>query len=291
MIYYILVFLAAFGYALNFAVTKLYQLSEGNNLDAGVVFNCLVGLAGTVIYFAICGFKVEVTTFSVVLSFLMTVFVGLYTIIGFKIMSLGSMAVYTVFLMLGGMILPYFYGLLFLNEEITVAKVIAMMLMTFAIILQNSGDDGKRGKAVFYILCIAVFILNGAVSVVSKVHQSYPQYESVSNNGFVLLNNLMRFLLFGTMIPFIRKQGTKMLNIKPKMYAVIIASAVISSVASFFQLVGASYLPASIQFPVISGGTIVFTALMGFLFFKECINKRQMLSLGICVISTILFVA
>ena len=184
MVYYILIFLAALGAAANFAVTKVYQLNRGNTLETGVIFNGLVGLVGSLIYFVVCGFKIELTMFSVILSLMFTIFVGMYTIIGFKIMSIGSMAVYTVFLMLGGMILPYLYGLLFLDEEITVMKVIALLMMTIAIILQNGGEK-KKGNALFYILCMSVFILNGLTSVVSKIHQVYPQYKTVSNNEFV----------------------------------------------------------------------------------------------------------
>ena len=290
MIYYILIFLAAFGSAMNFAVTKLYQLNQGTSMEAGITFNCLVGLAGTVIYFVVCGFKIELTAFSVIMALLFTLFVGFYTIIGFKIMSLGSMAVYTIFLMLGGMILPYFYGLIFLDEEITLLKIIALLIMAVAIILQNSRKDKEKGRVIFYILCVCVFVLNGLTSIVSKAHQIYPEYNTVSNNEFVLLKNLMRFLLFGTMIPFAKKGGEKFFSIKPKMYIVIVGSALLSSVSYYFQLTCASNLPATIQFPVLSGGTIVFSALLGMICFKEKISNKQMFCLFLCLVSTIFFV-
>lgn len=289
MIYYILIFLTGLGYALNFAVTKVYQLNQGNAIKTGMAFNSLVGLAGAIIYFVVCGFKIELTMFSVIMSALFTLFGGLYTIIGFKIMSLGSMAVYTIFLMLGGMVLPYFYGLIFLNEEITVMKVIALIIMSAAIILQNSGDK-KKGNLLFYILCVCVFVLNGLVSIVSKAHQIYPEMGVVSNNGFVLLKNLMRFIMFGAMLPFVKKEKGIKLNIKPKMYGVIVASAAISSMAYFLQMVCASTVPATVQFPAVSGGTIVFSALFGLIFFKEKISKKQAICLLLCVVSMIIFV-
>ena len=289
MVYYILIFLAALGAAANFAVTKVYQLNRGNTLETGVIFNCLVGLVGSLIYFVVCGFKIELTMFSVILSLMFTIFVGMYTIIGFKIMSIGSMAVYTVFLMLGGMILPYLYGLLFLNEEITVMKVIALIMMTIAIIFQNGGEK-KKGKALFYILCISVFILNGLTSVVSKIHQVYPQYNTVSNNEFVLLKNITRFLAFGAMIPFVRRKDTKIFDMKPKLYLVISFSAILTSVSYFLQLLCATYVPATVQFPIMSGGSIIFTALLGLICFKEKLSARQALCLLLCIISTIVFV-
>ena len=75
-------------------------------METGVIFNCILGFTGAIMYFAICGFEIKITPFSVLMALLFTLLFGGYTIIGFKIMSMGSMAVYTVFLMLGGMVLP-----------------------------------------------------------------------------------------------------------------------------------------------------------------------------------------
>ena len=122
------------------------------------------------------------------------------------------------------------------------------------------------------------------------MHQTNPQFETVSDNGFVLLKNVMRFLLFFGMIPFVGKKGEKVFSIKPKMYIVIVSSALISSISYYLQLVCASSLPATVQFPVISGGTIVFTALLGMICFKEKISRRQAFCLLLCIISTIIFV-
>ena len=289
MIYYVLIFLAALGCAVTFALTKVYQIKQGNTLEFGVFFNFISGLFGAILYFAICRFNVEITPFSLVIALLFTLFFGAYTIIGFKIMSLGSMAVYTIFLMLGGMVLPYFYGLIFLNEEITAVKVIALAMMIYAIILQKE-DDGEKGRALFYILCIAVFILNGGCSIVSKVHQITEKFEVVLADGLILLKNILQFLIFGAMVPFVVKQGEKIFPVNAKIYLLIIAITIVNNVAYMLQLVCSSYIPATVQFPVLSGGTIVFSALLGLICFKEALSRKQIAGIIVCVISTILFV-
>ena len=288
MIYYVLIFLAALGCGVNFVLAKIYQLEQGNTLKTGSVYNCLIGISGAIIYFVICGFKVEITTFSFIMAVASTLFVGAYTIIGFKIMSMGSMAVYTVFLMLGGMILPYFYGVIFLDEKITLMKTIALIIMMIAILMQNNSNKEKR-RTLFYVLCIAVFVINGGVSIVSKMHQS-THYEIVSNNGFVLLKNIMAFLVYGAIIPFAGERKKEKIKLKPKMYVLIVIGSLIGGASYMFQLVCASNLPASVQFPVMSGGVIIFTALCGLIFFKENISKKQCVSLVLCLISMIAFV-
>lgn len=289
MIWYVLIFLAAIGYAVNFALTKVYQLNQGNEPKTGIVFNLLVGIVGFLIYFAICGFKIEITVFSLIIAVLSALFVGIYTIIGFKIMSMGSMAVYTVFLMLGGMILPYFYGIIFLGESVTLTKVIALLLMIAAIILQNDIGNNKQ-KMVFYLFCILVFILNGLTSIVSKMHQIDLEFKTISENEFLVLKNFIRALMFGAMLPFFKNGNGEILSIKPKMHFVIVLSGVVNSTAYLLQLICASHLPATMQFPVTTGGTIIFTALFGLVLFGERLNKRQVAGLIICLAATVLFV-
>ena len=40
------------------------------------------------------------------------------------------------------------------------------------------------------------------------------------------------------------------------------------------QLIGAEHLPATVLYPMVTGGTIIFTAVAGRVFFKEKISKK-----------------
>ena len=289
MFYSLLMILSAFAYACNFAVTKVYQLEKGNGPKAGVVFNCICGLLGAVLYFAFGGFKCDVTAYSLIMAFLMTLFAGLYTMVGFKIMSMGNMTIYTVFLMLGGMVGPYIYGLLFLNEAITLSKFIAIIVMIVAVITQ-SGKLGGKQSLKYYMLCVLVFALNGGCSIVSKMHQIEQVYSIVDPESFLILKNATRFLFFALLIPFFNKENIQFKTKLPKTLLVIAASAVISGVGYVLQLFGASNLPATIQFPIITGGTIVFSAFFDVLVYKAKLSVLQIFSVVLCVVSTIVFV-
>ena len=72
--YYILVILSALGNGINFALIKLYQTKQGNTIETGAIFNCLVGITGSILYFVLCGFKLEMTPFSLIIAVLFTVF-------------------------------------------------------------------------------------------------------------------------------------------------------------------------------------------------------------------------
>ena len=56
------------------------------------------------------------------------------------------------------------------------------------------------------------------------------------------------------------------------------------------QLFGASNLHATVQFPIITGGTIVFSAFFDVLVYKAKLSLLQIFSVVMCVISTVVFV-
>ena len=98
--------------------------------------------------------------------------------IGIKVLSLGSLATYSMFMMLGGMLVPFFYGIIFLNETISVGKLIGTVLLTVFIIMQaiaqRLSDDGKKNdtktRVLFFLLCILIFFINGMTGVIVKAH-------------------------------------------------------------------------------------------------------------------------
>lgn len=83
------------------------------------MFSFLFGIFETVIFFAANGFKLNFTPFTCIMGTAASVLAMTYIMLGFYIMKSESVAYYTLFVMTGGMALPYLWGLLFLNEEFT----------------------------------------------------------------------------------------------------------------------------------------------------------------------------
>ena len=53
---------------------------------------------------------------------------------------------------------------------------------------------------------------------------------------------------------------------------------------------GAKFLPASVLYPVITGGSVVFSAITGRVLFKERISLRQALCMLLCILGTWLLI-
>ena len=58
---------------------------------------------------------------------------------------------------------------------------------------------------------------------------------------------------------------------------------------NFLHLKAASFVPAFVQFPLVSGGVIVLSALASKLIFKEKITSKEWISVAGAFVSTLLF--
>lgn len=285
---YMLVFIAVILLAVDFSFSKLYQSKFGTSVSAGLTYNTLNGLFTAIIFFALPGFKVTFSPFSVALSFIMAVLSVTYVIIGFKILNQGNMAIYTLFLMTGGMLLPYIFGLIFLNEAFSVFRLIGLLLILGAIILSNLGRSMPTKKQI--ILCILVFVLNGFVSIVSKIHQIDTTHGAVNSTEFVMLTGVWKFILCGILLPFFRKTKNEDFKLRGSGVIITVGSAAVGGISFMLQLIGATDLPATVLYPLVTGGSIIFSALAGRLIFKEKISRNQIIGIILCLAGTCLFI-
>jgi len=228
---------------------------------------------------------VDYSAYSLVMAAAMTVCSTTYSILGFRVLKHGSMAVYSIFLMSGGMLLPYIFGLCFLDETVNVFRILGIVLLLVAVVLSNGTSKAISKKQL--LLCFAVFFLNGGVSILSKCHQISTQ-PHVDSTAFVLYAALCRVVLSAVALPFCRSEASLRFSRKSTPL-LIAAAAAISGISYFMQLVGATALPATVLYPMITGGSIIFSALSGRIFFKEKLSKTQLLSIALCFVGTLLF--
>ena len=288
MLNYGLITLAAVLLTVDFILQKLYQQKAGESSRSVLFFNAANGLFTAVVFYLIGGCRFEFSLFSVGMATLLA-FLGLtYSLIGFRILAKGGMGLYSLFLMTGGMTIPYVFGLLFLEESLNAARIIGLVCIIAAIILANAGK-GSRNRSVL-LLCAAVFFLNGFVSVVSKIHQVDVNHSPISATGFVFWSGVAKFVLCSAAILFRGKNdASEPLPLRPGALCLILASALIGGLSYLCQLIGAAELPASVLYPFVTGGSIVLSNLTGALLYKEKIDLKKSIGIAICFAGTCLF--
>ena len=261
-------------------------------MQSGLKFNFLVGLFGSLIFLIINKFKIEITLYSSILAIVMTIFAIVYIIISFKILAEGKTAYYTLFRMTGAMLVPYEWGIFVLNEEVSLLRILGMILIIASIFLINAGKNKLSVKNT--VMCISVFFLAGFVSVISKQHAISEQ--AISPVGYVIITSLVKVILCGVLLVLMKeKRGyhNEKHTVKHSSslcYGLCFASAFSIGMAYMIQLICAKNMPATILYPVITGGTIIFSAIFARLFFKEKLPKKGIAAIIICFIGTALYI-
>ncbi len=184
------------------------------------------------------------------------------------------------------MLLPYLFGILFLNEPLTVLRIIGVLLILFAVILSNKTK--LKLNISFFLLCLSVFILNGFVSIISKCHQINTAFTPVSSTAFVMYSGICKFIISSVALLFCKTQSKLSFSSKNTLF-IMTGSALIGGISYMLQLIGAKELPATVLYPIVTGGSIIFSALSGIAFFKEKLNSYQLISIALCFIGTLLF--
>ena len=297
---YIIILLAVFCFAGQFAFTKLYEGAAGQTATASLVMLVGTSLVGAMVFFCAGGFSVRFSPISTLWAAIFAVIMIPYYMIGIKVLSLGSLAIYSMFMMLGGMLVPFFYGILFLSEPITVGKAAGTVLLTVFIVLQavwqkSSDGENKGGKTkyLFFILCLVIFFINGMTGVIAKAHSI--SVGAVDEASFTATYCAMTALLsLAILLLSCLKSGREKAKIikgalKTKPLTVMALLGAAAYGGNFLQLLAADKVPASVQFPLVSGGVIVLSALVSALIFREKISKKEWISVAGAFVSTFLF--
>ena len=289
-----------------FVLNKKYQQHAGSGLKAGIISNLILGIFAVVISFVSLGFRVEFTLFSLVVATLSTASGVAYTVIGLKILSGGKVSVYAMFLMTGGMLIPFLFGVIFLKEGINALKIIGLLLIIFSIAVTNF-DKQKPSKKQL-AMSVAVFFLNGFIGVCSKIHQTAVDFDTVSTEGYVLLGNIAKVTLSLAILATIAisakykgknsektvatEGGEEKLPLAKRLvpYGLLSIIALFDFVSYYCQLEGSVTIPASVLFPLLSGGSIVLTAAVGMLILREKPTKSAVAGMVICLAGMCMFI-
>ena len=283
MVYYLSVITATVLLAIEFSCSKLYQSLESISLEKGLQFNTVSGLVSALIMWALAGFRLEWSGFSALLALGMALCSMLYCLLSFRILNLGGMVLYSLALMNGGMLLPYIFGIVFLNETVSLPGFLGLIAVLAAVILSNF--NRRKISKTLLLLCTAVFLLNGFCSILSKAHQISRISSTVGSAGFVMYSGIAKCLL--SVIVLLCRKRSSFSRPKHKYTLLLtVGAAVISAASYLLQLNGTKVLPASVLYPMITGGSIVFSAIAGRVFFKERLSLRQILCILLCIFGT-----
>ena len=163
-----------------------------------------------------------------------------YTICSLKSLGRINLSLYSVFSMLGGMVLPFILGVCFFDEGMSFGKLLSAALITAALAVTIKPGEGKTGVGYY----IGEFVLNGMSGVISKLYQSAP-FEKADEYGYMLLCAAVSAVISAAALLFVKGE-----NKKPDRAAAgaMGICGTLSYAGNLILLIALAHVPASAQY-------------------------------------------
>lgn len=252
--YYGIVVISVLMFGVQFYLNDKYQKECGTSASS-VFVSTFIGAAVGVLCLAIINkFDFSLTPYTLVWSFITAINSVLCSICSLKALGKINLSVYSLFTMLGGMMLPFIVGLAFYNESMTVAKAICVVFVISALLITVSQKKKKGGELYYF----GIFIFNGMSGVLSKIYED-ATLPKVSSGGYSLWMAVLSAAISLVALIII---GNKL---KIPSFKAILFSAgggVLNRIANLLLLIALAVLPVSAQYPFVTGGVIIVSTLL-----------------------------
>lgn len=274
MIHYIFVCIAVVLFGMQFLTKSEYVKKMGSGLFQTMFLSFWGGILSAVIMVFANGLKFEYTHFTLIMSVVTFVNNFLFILCSLKSFERVNLAVYSVYSMLGGMLLPIIAGVCFYDEPFTLALGLCIVFVGIAIVavsFKNGKNNGTEKKNnISFLFYAGVFICNGMSGVISKFYTEAP-FEKASSAGYSLLGALVSVVLSGVFVALMWKKRSK-IYVRPTLIALCGNAG--NRVANYLLLLSLAYLPVSVNYSMVTGGTIIVSAFLSYLTDKKP-NKQE----------------
>lgn len=284
---YLILFLGVILSSATAVLLKIYQNQFGVSKKFTFFFTGCMTLAIAIVMICFAKFTFNLSILGIIIAIIMGVLYSLNMPTYQKALSIGGIGRCSIFLFLGGLLLPFLYGAIWLNEQVTVYKIIGLVVVVAAVFVQLDLKSSSTGKS-FFIYGILIFLMNGLFCVLLKVEAVLKSntFETmcIAGASASIISFIMFFITKG------EKSGV-FFGVKPKLIALgtTVGYGAMNGFSNVINIYVASKLPATVQFPVNSAGVIVVTVLSGIVFFKEKLNLRSIFSIILSIIAIVLY--
>ena len=196
----------------------------------------------------------------------------------------GSLSLTSLFVSFS-LMLPTFYGLLFLSEPVGKGFLPGLLLLGVSLVLIRKKGERADGFSMKWILFVLLaFVGNGMCSVVQKMQQTASGGAGKSE-FMILAFAIDAVVLFA--LSFVKERNKFSVFGKPAILPAMIGGG-LNGMVNLFVMILSGTMAVSVMFPLISAGGILVTFLVGFLFYHEKFTKTQLIGYLSGVLSVVL---
>ncbi len=209
------------------------------------------------------------------------------TVFAVLAMASGSLAK-TSLILSYSLLLPGFYGILFLNESVSAFLVIGLCLLAVSLLLINYQNEQttQRISWRWILYVVLMFFGNGLCSVVQKSEQL--RLGESGQNLFMIFALAFCTLMLAVVSLFFKSERTNLLPTLKNGWWLAGLCGILNGLVNYLVLYLNPRVPSSVLFPLVSGGSMIFILLWSLLVKKERFTVRQIVGFIIGIASIVM---
>jgi drug/metabolite transporter (DMT)-like permease len=285
---YFLILLSTAMFGCGFICQDLYRRERKSSVLVSLQYSFISSAVSLIVFLAFNGFRFSCTPFVFIMALISAASNFGFTYCSFKSLGIINLSLYSLFSMLGGMMLPFLQGILFYGEPVTVANLICFFLILIALGVTFERNEKRKGGTLYYI---GVFTLNGLSGVLSKIfNEAAFDKGATPQVSYSVMSGFLTMIIAGLLILYfserVQEQQPRM-SLRSNLVAG--AGGLINRVANYILTIALLSVPASVQYPMVTGGVMIFSTLACFLM-KVKPSKRELISIAIAFIALVVLV-
>lgn len=277
-------------------LNKTYQVKMGNAIQTYLAFALAMGICGSISFFALSGFEIIGDR----TMFLYAGLVSIPAIVGNLstpiCMSRVNLATVTISTNAGALIIPALYGFVILGEPLTFLRILGLLLILTAFLLnffagREKEGNSKKADPFGTFICVLLFFTTGICNVFNKAFQ----LSGSSSNDMTYLAwlNVFMVIWISIVICVVAKRRGQTLRqftagFNYRVAALLPVSSLIGCIGMTFNMRALKILDISIFSPLYSSMFIIYLVLASRFIFKEYVAKQTYIAVGLAILSVII---
>lgn len=259
---------------------KQYTVRTGGN---GVYTYTVLSGIGTLIFFLVTSKNLNFQLGILPYATWFAVSYILAGVFGLKATAQGSLSL-TSLIINCALIVPTLYGLIFLKEPGSAFLYLGIAFLFAAMILVNKTSEAMPITWKWLLYVTIAFAGNGMCSLSQKIQQD--AFEGTGKNELMIIA-LGIVVAVNAVFMIVKDRNEIGTFIKRGSVSGLLAGAA-NGVVNLFVMIMLGLMPASVVFPLISGGSIVLTYVVSRVFYNEKLSRRQTVGFIFGILSIVL---
>lgn len=254
------------------------------------IFNLVLSLSSAIVLIPFCLTSLNgVSTYTIILGVIFGVINSATFLVKTTAFQTGPMS-FTVLISSCGMLIPTIFSAIMWpdKDHINVIQIIGIILMLGSIylVLSKSGSGGRITPK-WIICCAIIFVLSGLIGVAQKIQRNSDYVNE--QYAFLCIAFLTSAILI--VIELIVKTHKKhtfresFSSWRFKQIGLACVTGCFTVTMHIINLKLSGELPAAIFFPIVNGGAIFMSGLVGWVLFKEKFKISQLIGFGLGLLS------